>query len=177
MRRSRYTVKLANPTRSVVCLAWDADYPRKHYESLGHTVLSVTKGDYRIKAHAAAVKAKGGFKLDQGAVRDARALLGIKLPVDIRFHSRVGNTNGNYRFDGRKHQIMLKTYHTPEQASSTLWHELCHAMQAERAGGTVADWGVVRREQARYPYSRRPIEREAREMSATMANCPLTRAL
>ncbi len=174
-RRSRFTVHFLDGRDPSVILAHSADYARAYYTARGRDVGRVVKGDYRVKAREAAAKASGGFKLDHAAVRDACDLLGLKLPVSIRFNGRVGNTNGNYSFDGRKHRIMLKSYRTPEQASSTLWHELCHAMQAERAG-TMADWAVVRREEARYPYRSRPIEREAREMSATMADVPLTRA-
>lgn len=171
-RRSRFTVRFASGD-PVVCLAYDAGFVHKYYEALGRTVTGVTKGDHRVKARAAEVKAAGGFRVDQAALKDAIALLGLKLPVTLRYNSRVGNTNGNYRFTGHSHNIMLKSYHTAAQASDTLWHELCHAMQAERAG-TMVEWNVVQRQQARYSYRSRPIEREAREMSATMANCPLT---
>lgn len=126
------------------------------------------RGDYRIEA----LKADGGFRIDNAAVRDACELLGIGLPVDVRFSGRVGPTNGSHAFDGERHRIMLKSYLTPEQATRTLWHELTHAMQAERAGSVLA-WGAFSRAQRSYSYSNRPIELEARRMADVMGDLPL----
>lgn len=99
----------------------------------------------------------------------AIAELGLELPVVIRFNSRHGRTNGNYRRQHTHHDIMLKSYLDHEQASSTLWHELTHAMQAERAGSAFA-WSVLTKQQRKTPYRRRPIEVEARAMSKRKAD-------
>lgn len=175
MRRSRFTVyrKGLDP---VVCMTYTAESARAFYERNGQTVTRVVKGDHRVEARNAAIKAAGGFRLDRAALQAACAELGLKLPVKVRFNSRVGGTNGNYRFMGTHHDVMLKSYRTPQQATATLWHELCHAMQAERAGGTP-EWAKVRAEQQRVPYSRRPIEVEARRFAAERSNRPLTRPL
>jgi len=178
MRRSRFTITYSpddsNEILRTVVLAYSADSIRMRYSIPGATILGIERGDYRAKARAAAVHAAGGFTVNRQAVDDAAALLGLKLPVRIRFNSRVGRTNGNYRFKGDHHDIMLKSYRTPEQASDTLWHELTHALQAERDGrADEAVWADVRRSQAHYSYLIRPIEVEARKMSALMKDCPL----
>lgn len=174
MRRTRFTVFTRRPGSEEivkqVVLAYGTECARNYYTGRGWTVLGVERGDYRKQ-----IKAEGGYRIDRAALRDAIDLLGIKLPVKIRFNSRVGNTAGNYRFRNGGHDIMLKSYHTAEQASSTLWHELTHAMQAERAGGTTETWASFHREQARYSYRNRPVEIEARQMSETMKDVPLCR--
>lgn len=176
MRRTRFTVYFTPDQEPQVILAYHGQENeiRDYYEKRGYAVRRVVKGDHRKKQRAAAKQREGGFRIDRKALNAAIDALGLDLPVDIRFHARVGSTNGNYRFDGRRHDIMLKSYLTPEQASSTLWHELTHAMQAERAGATTAAWSSVQREQARWSYWNRPIEREARQMSEDMRDCPLT---
>lgn len=178
MKRTRYTVTVQRHGIGVerrVILAYDAAGARDFYATLGYVVIQVVKGDYRNAARRAAVLAAGGFRVDQAALRDACDLLGLKLPVRIRFNSRVGSTNGNYRFAGTYHNIMLKSYLTPEQASSTLWHELTHAMQAERAGSLSA-WAQVQSE-SHGKYRRCPREIEARRMSATMHDVALCRPI
>lgn len=167
MRRTRYTVYY-DDDKPEVCLAYTPEGARKLFEKLGHSVIRVERGDYRK------TRTGGGFVINKAALADAIELLGLKLPVKVRTHARVGDTNGNYRLRDGWHDIMLKSYHTPEQASSTLWHELTHAMQAERAGGKD-EWRSVRNEQRRYSYRIRPIEVEAREMSEAMADIPLCR--
>lgn len=117
--------------------------------------------------------ARGRFVLNPEAVQDAVRELGLNVQVRIRFHARAGNTNGIYRRYFTHHDIMLKTYLTPKEASSTLWHELTHAMQAERAGAPDA-WNAYAKAQRSYSYDNRPIEVEARAMSALMADFPLT---
>lgn len=175
-RRARFTVYREGFSEPIVCLAWTAEGVRQHYTLAGYNVTRVVKGDYRKQEQAAALKAAGGFTIDQAAIRDACDLLGIKLPVKVRTHSRVGNVTGNYRFRNGYHDIMLKSYRTAAEASATLWHELCHAMQAERAGDEAA-WGAVLSEQGRYPYRLRPIEREARKMAEDMGDILLARPI
>lgn len=175
-RRSRFTATLSHDTsREIVkrvILAYSPGDVRDYYTRKGYVVLGVQRGDYRAPARAAAVKANGGgWRVDRAALRDACDLLGLKLPVSIRFNSRVGRTNGNYRFTGTSHDIMLKSYRTAEQASATLWHELTHALQAERAGSTTAWQGVLA--DSRGKYQRCPLEIEARAMSRTMSDVPL----
>lgn len=170
-RRARYTVHIAGEDTPRVILDYSAQSAQAYYERRGLNVLSVTAGDYRKQ-----VQEGGGFVIDEHALAQAVITLGIKLPVKIRMHSRQGDTLGNHRLRAGYHDIMLKSYRTAEQASSTLWHELTHAMQAERdGGGDIHAWYGVNREQRLYPYSIRPIEVEAREMSERMKDIQLTK--
>lgn len=172
-RRSRFTVVLAGQDAHVI-LAYSSDDVRRHYESIGYTVVRVTRGDFRKPTAPAATGPR--FRVNDAALREAIDLFGLRLPVRVRLHARCGITNGSYRFEGTYHNIMLKSYRTAQEASETLWHELTHALQAERAG-SVIEWDRVYAEQRRYPYRVRPVKIEAREMSATMADIPLTVAI
>lgn len=178
MNRTRYTVTTQKEGVGVqrqVVLCYTAQWATDYFTRRGFVVLSVQKGDYRKQQRVAATKAAGGFTIDRKALAAAIEQLGLKLPVKIRYNARVGGTQGNYRLRNGNHDIMLKSYLTPEQASSTLWHELTHAMQAERVGGTSEVWNSYSLEQRRYSYSIRPIEIEARQMSKIMADVPLCR--
>lgn len=170
-RRSRYTVNFVDGSKEVV-LGYDAEEVRA-WRSATKEVASVVKGDYRAKVNA---EVGDGFRIMQRALEAAKIELGLDFPVKIRFNSRMGSTRGNYRFKGTHHDIMIKSYLSPEQASSTLWHELTHAMQAERSGGTRAEWYKVSNDQKRYTYRNRPIELEANAMSRKMAGVPLCKA-
>lgn len=131
----------------------------------------------------------GGFRVIPSALAEARDFLGLAFPVKIRTHARAGSVRGNYRLGhdahGRPfHNIMLKDYLDPEQASKTLWHELTHAMQAERActeaGATTADtqrmaWSGVRNLDRGIGYRRKSIEVEAREGEQYAEALPLTK--
>lgn len=177
-RRSRFTCTMENGTQ-FYALAYTAEQVRDHYSRLG-PVKTVVKGDTRIKAAKESIKGRGGFVLDNAAIDKAIEELGIKHPVKIRFNGRVGSTAGNHRLrqdmQGRHyHDIMLKSYALPDDASFTLWHELTHALQAERAGGTVQSWLAEQKRQARWPYKSRPVEREANAVANAHHNQKLCR--
>lgn len=177
--RTRFTVTIQKGSAEIerrVVLCYTAQRASDYFTGRGFRVLNVQKGDYRKQQRAAAKRAAGGFTIDRKALAVAIELLELKMPVKIRYNARVGNTMGNYRFRNGVHDIMLKSYLAPEQASSTLWHELTHAMQAERAGGTIDTWNSFAGEQRRYTYAHRPIEIEARQMSKDKADVPLCRA-
>lgn len=170
MRRSRFTVVLEG-REPFVTLAYSATQIRKAYGF--HNVVTVTKGDFRKKVRA--TPTGGGFQIDARALKQAIALLGLKVPVKVRQHSRVGNTHGNYRFRAstaakpQHHDIMLKSYLTPAEASHTLWHELTHALQAERCGSLLG-WAAESRKQRSYSYHFRPVEIEANRMADKMSD-------
>lgn len=178
-RRSRYTVTLIGGQKYVI-LAYSAEQVRDHYTRQGFDVRSVAKGDFRKTERTnEVVSSGGGWTIDEEAVKQAAELLGVKRPVKVRTHARVGGTHGNYRLRNRRpeqpyHDIMVKSYLSPSQASETLWHELTHASQADRCD-TPEAWEAFSRNQRRYPYRVRPIEVEARETSKTFADVPLTR--
>jgi hypothetical protein len=170
-KRQRYTVEMQDGTRQVI-LAYDGAGADSYYRRRGYDVKRVTKGDYR-KTQALREAATGGFTIDRAALKDACDLLGLKLPVRLRYNSRVGRTMANHRFWGDYHDVMLKSYLTPEEASTALWHELTHAMQAERAG-TLHEWlRIGKAEHGLYEHA--PTEIEARDMQATMKDVMLCR--
>lgn len=183
-RRSRFSVTLANGKRNVV-LAHSASAATDHYNrkafTLDQRVVSVVKGDYRVMEH----QADGGWRLDRAALREAIEFLGLTLPVTIkptatrggggygahRLRARSGKFFRNPALDtaqGLGHHITVNNKLTPAKASETIWHELAHAMQAERLiakmpAATEREqyiaWGRVDRGTA---YERKPIEVEAR---------------
>jgi hypothetical protein len=169
-RRTRWTIVLAGG-EPFVMLAYDEDQIRRHYEGRGKTVVRITKGDFR-KTQPPRL-ASTGFVIDNAVLDDAKDLLGLQKPVKIRFNNRVGGTLGNHRFrlDGY-HDIMLKRYLSADRANKTLWHELTHAMQAERSGD-YNDWVIFSKAQRKISYDKRPIEIEAREMADQMKDIKL----
>ena len=178
MKRRRYTVKLAHEDTPRVILGYDRQSVIDHYARRSLVVESVTAGDYHKQARNAAIKASGGgWALDMDAINQAIDLLGLTWPVKFRLNGRVGPTAANHSMkqsSGNVHHIMVKTYAKMEDVSENIWHELTHAMQAERAGSVDA-WCDESRRQRRYPYSIRPIEVEARDMERLMADVTLVR--
>lgn len=177
MRRSRYTVTLADDTKYVI-LAYSADGARAYYTSLfGPAVKHVAKGDYRIEEQRASDVCSTGHTLDQAAIKEAIEFLGLQLPVEIKQPSRVGRRRGSHCFDWNVgaqgvHAITIKSYLNPERASKTLWHELAHAAQAERAfaaaGATTPiarhkAWSAVLNRDRGIGYERKGVERDARK--------------
>lgn len=144
-RRSRYTITIqdqhGNVSKSVIlAYAGQSQQIVNHYNGLGFVVLGIAKGDYR-KAERAAMPT---WTLDQSNYQDALDFLGIKLPVKIEKSRRDGRSAGSHTLGstpcGRLyHKIMVRSWLTADEAGRTLWHELCHAMQAER---TAADAGA-----------------------------------
>jgi hypothetical protein len=166
-QRTRFTVTFEDGTKKVI-LCYNAAEARHYYEHKGYAVAGVMRGDYRKQARVAAIKSQDGHTIDTAALNVAKAELGLIMPVKIRRDGRVGQTNGNHRLRGFEHHIMLKSYLTPEQATHTLWHELTHAVQAERAIASGRGWAAVSNEQRRYRYSVRPIEIEANKIADAM---------
>ena len=198
MRRQRFTVTLEGGVRKVL-LAHYAGDARAHYERRGIVVIGVERGDYRKRERAAQ-----GFRIDRDAVREAADLLGITWPIEFASTSSYGSTRGNhqlryrggsYRCDGNRHynldtatsvyhRIMVKSYLSAEQAGRTIWHELTHAMQAERAtrdAGAVTmrevneAWAGCSARGRGVTYRAKPIEVEAREHEPLNDDLPLAR--
>ncbi len=154
----------------------------------------------RVAPYRPAVEAEGGFRLDRPAISRAGATLGLTLPVRVRTSARKGGCEGNYRLrrDGRTptgipttvapyHDIMVKSYLTPEAASRTLWHELAHAMQAKRSANATgqaighpvalaAAWEAHRAARG-VAYQNKPYEVEARSFENRAAEHPLAKEL
>lgn len=78
--------------------------------------------------------AKAGWSIDESAMLAALDILGIELPVRVRFMTtKRGATYGtHYSKDGWHRITVAQNLKHAENASNTLWHELTHCMQAER---------------------------------------------
>lgn len=75
--------------------------------------------------------ARAGWVLDQDEILAAMEKLGIECKVRIRF--MTGRyTRGTHRNGLDKHYITLDQNRNVFDTNLTLWHELAHAMQAER---------------------------------------------
>lgn len=181
MRRTRYTFRCEHisPTTSRIIEANGGTMDALAYSAEQAFALLERRGYYnieRVTRPARRAPAGGGFKIDRRALREARDFMGLRWPVRIREHSRYGSVNGNYRVGDDHsapfHNIMVKSYLSPEQASRTIWHELRHAFQAEQAaqakGARLAGEcrrafdGVIADDRG-VSYRAKSIERDARE--------------
>jgi hypothetical protein len=85
------------------------------------------------------------WRLNTVAWDDALDFSDLKLPIVVKHVNRVGPHDGSYYFrydtvsDRMYHLITIKGYLKPAEAGLTLWHELCHAMQAERETAEAAN--------------------------------------
>jgi hypothetical protein len=181
-RRSRFTATLQREgvgvTRKVI-LCYTAQDAVDYYSRRGWTVLNVVKGDL-VNAGA---PTGAGWKLAN--LQDALDFLGLTLPVKIKQTGHRGGRYGAYSLrigaDGRPyHHITVKSWLTVYEAGRTLWHELTHAMQAERAAlaaGAVtpaeflAAWRTT--DERAGSYRVRSIEVEARSFEAFNDETPL----
>ena len=78
-----------------------------------------------------------GWTIELSLIERATRILGIAHPVNVCVTGRMDMTTLGV-FDGEKNgawRIYLDRFLTTRQASLTLWHELVHVAQAERAGG------------------------------------------
>lgn len=189
-RRTRYTVEA---TKGQFGQREKFDFLAMS-ETSGRAFLS-RKG-YRIHsfitaAQAVAQKQNAGWRKSLAGLTRARQELGITLPILIKQTSRIGDQQGIHSLhleNGKlHHHIIVKSYLTPEEATEVLWHELTHAAQAERAAAKVVRpedfsalsyrvktaWTAEQIHQRDWPYSRRPIEREANENMRKFAHIPL----
>lgn len=195
-RRTRYTFTATKYGRegNIDVLAYSLDGAIHVLTTRGYT-------DVRRTTKPPASKAGAAWAPDWAAINHAIEFLGLTLPVDIKLTGHQGGRYGAHTFraargafykdftrdtasGGMRHAITVKNWLAPEQAGRTLWHELCHAMQAENA--VKAAGAVTMREQLtawahcsarRGNYSYRPIEVEAREYEAFNDEQPLARAL
>jgi hypothetical protein len=101
---------------------------------------------------------------DPEAIEQARQYLGLQSPVQV---TQVAGTSGQYM--GMKdgvHHINVVYWLRPESASKQIWHEMTHAIQAER--DPEGFWGGMQdyhdtRAQGHDQYVQHPWEVEARQ--------------
>jgi hypothetical protein len=170
MRRSRFTAYTDQGPK--VILAYTEASVQRWFEGCGYTVSRVERGDYRRTAKRTVNPSSGAqWSLDLAALAEAIAFLGLTLPVQIKQTGHRGGRRGAYSFRTkgvlRYHHITVKNWLDPAQACRTLWHELAHAMQAERHNDPFKPFVVVQQAWADSPerrgsYRFRPIEVEAR---------------
>jgi len=75
-----------------------------------------------------------GWQLDEQQILGAIDILGIELPVRIRFMTtKHGDSLGTHYSRKDWHRVTIaQNIIKPGRASEVLWHELVHCMQAER---------------------------------------------
>lgn len=188
-RRSRFTATVQRPGVGVtqkVILCYNAEQARSFYTTNGWTVLQVRKGDF---VNQPAIPTGPRWKLAHRAVREAQEFLGLTLPVTIKATGHKGGRYGCHSLrigsNGRPyHHITVKNWLDPAEAGRTLWHELTHAMQAERAAlaagaSAPSDWLAAWRTapERMGAYRSRPIEVEARSFEAFNDEQPLAVAI
>ena len=205
MRRQRFRAELSHTTSNAVVsrlmLAYDADDVRDFYERCGYVVLDVRSAR---KKRTTERPANPPWVKDDRAIRSACDFLGITLPVTIKPTNVAGGRHGAHQFrptgpgvrivrgrihgiehtTGFVHHITVKSWLSVEEASRTLWHELAHAVQAERLLGSdplaasdpraaMLAWKTAYRDGTAYEH--KPLEREAREYEEFAAEQPLAR--
>lgn len=184
-RRTRWEVTLSQG--SVVttgyALAYSADAVREWYTRRGYMVVSVTAAR-KPRAHNKIAK----WALNHAALRTAQRELRLAWPVEIKLTGHEGGRYGAHTLASRNgqpmHKITVKNWLSPEQAGRTLWHELTHAMQAERAAAKFCATGYA---QARAAWSKDPgrlgsyrsraIEVEARSNERRNNDIPLAKGI
>jgi hypothetical protein len=165
--------------------SYDETYPREYCEGRGWQVLSIKLKPRQSKAWA----------IDDAAFAQAVEFLGLRHPIFLDYTSSYKNA-GTYslrygwalpksaparlRHATLVHRIMVRRADSAADVSRALWHELCHAMQAERELSTAGGYGAYSRKvdaEKLLPYRVRPSEIEAREYEAFHDEMPLTRAI
>lgn len=170
--RYRFLAERGGTAAKVDVLAYTAEQARQHLESLGHyNIEQIIKRRPRISA------ADAMWQPNLTSIERAKSLLGLKHPVQIKLTGHLGGRQGCYVLDRRHnrvvHHITVKNWLTVEKAGETLWHELCHAMQAEACGAMTETWSKVSREGGKY--WDRPVEVQARQFERRNDMMPLAR--
>lgn len=188
-KRRRFKVIVVNRRNGVeeqrIFLGYTANDPYDFYFKRGYDVRSV-KPVARRKPAAGVAR----WAVNQAALRRACRELDIRWPVKI--------TRTAHRQRAGRHKLRLATgAATPThyitagklegvgRASEILWHELAHAMQAERTArekgaldglAMLRAWGAHSRAMRFWDYDIRPTEVEARSYEQRAVSHPLTRS-
>lgn len=178
MARRRTRHRLITDKGTLDVLAFSRERALAVAEQHGYTVIGAVAPVRRQVERVPASAAK--WAKDERAIRAAIAQLGIRRPVNIKLTGHKGGRNGAYTTRGHGHNITVKNWLTPEQATETLWHELRHAYQFEQCVGPATGTAALALWRS-YPgrrgsYENRPMERDARSYAAKNRHIPLTRA-
>jgi hypothetical protein len=121
-----------------------------------------------------------GWEFDLEAIQDAAGgTLGIQWPIVLRYYAEDDGLAGSHATMGRDHgdryhSIIVSVCNDRTRASSVIWHELAHAMQAERGDKNTR---LVPELVDRETYRAQPHEREAEEVAARHGHEVLTKAV
>jgi hypothetical protein len=195
MRRTRYNFIATNPRGDngpIDVLAYSAPGAVRVLYGHGYTDIEPVAKPRKAKPHARAQWVK-----DEQAIAEVIDFLGIKLPVVIKQTGHQGGRHGAHIFrassgkfmrnpahdtatGGMYHHITVKSWLSPKGAGETIWHELCHAMQAERESAHATTmreqfdaWSTCSARGG--TYDRRPVEVEARSYEHFNDEKPLAR--
>ncbi len=115
---------------------------------------------------------KAGATLLPGAILSAVELLELKNDVHIKWANGI-NRRGAWRFRDGVHVITLSTYYDSRAITETLWHELTHAVQAERFSTPKEFTTAYMQDRARRGYHNCTFEVEAREIAEAFCDSAL----
>jgi hypothetical protein len=113
-------------------------------------------------------QAQEGWEFDYTKIDIALNFLGVAHRVKLGFKTGIYKYGQHDSFYDR-HDIRISTYMDIEDANETLWHELIHAMQAERLyrekGVPIYEFGKVYNDAMGRKYRSNPFEVEARNLA------------
>lgn len=115
-----------------------------------------------------------GHRISAKAVVEAAAILGLSDPIEIKWSSGRRRLGAHRYRDGRHVVTVTRLYREAASISETIWHELTHAQQTEKAGRAkfISEY---RLENRRVGYQNNRFEVEARAVGANMKEqLPLT---
>ncbi len=202
MRRTRWQAELSRDgvASTKLILAYSPESVRDFYARQGYNVRSVTRA---TRARTTERPANKPWRESTRAIREAADFLGLTLPVRVKVTNHAGGRHGAHQLrpegpgvrvsngrilnldnaTGLYHHITAKGWLSAQQASETLWHELAHAMQAERelsklpapwdARDGMRAWSLCAARGRGVTYLHKPVEREAREYESFAAEHPL----
>jgi hypothetical protein len=197
MRRKRFhaTVVDAGFKRKITIMAYTPESARRWLETSGYIVLRLSAAKRRKSIAAGKAAA---WEIDQRALQSAMDKLDVTWKVRITrtaSRTKLGAHRLRYRepMHRPQHSITVDKTVSPTEATRILWHELCHAAQAERAARKFATeagcpvgaltgrecltaWREDNARSRRYSYDARPIEIEARYISEINKQYLLTKA-
>jgi hypothetical protein len=202
-RRSRFTATARDGSKHVV-LAYSTMDARRFYEKRGVDVVTVVRGDYRMAARTPSAPSNPQWRKNTCAILDAIEFLGLTKPVTIKVTTRRGGRQGAHQLRGVDstprffsrgavsdfaraadvgHYITIKSWLDPKRAGEVIWHELCHAMQAEEVMRALPAtcgpmqqyhaWALHESQGKGVTYMRKPVEVEAREYERFNDEMPL----
>jgi hypothetical protein len=177
-RRKRFRIEYLEEMGerlSLDILSYSEERAVEYVESQGGHVLSVN------------APRPPTWELDETALDEAKKLLGLRWPVKIGRTTSRDHHGAHYLHLARRspvHCIVADKVASVAESSRVLWHELCHAMQAERNAAGLSHpkdqheaWGLTLACERGRPIAEQPLEVEASSYENAAAYMPLTKAV